>query len=156
MCTDEELVRVGFFSPAEVKVYVDSLVSDGLLFLPPKKLFGLFNTSRKHSDLVVVDQNSGPTIPCEWLQFSKMPLKDSGVIVSICWLFEDKPLAAGTAFRGSQMDIHTPIGWSPAVNNTIHYDDDSIAQLVFLKTENGLDVYEDKKTGKVLYRPHIE
>ncbi len=155
MCTDGELVRIGFFSPQEVKLYIDSLVLDGLLFLPPPKVFGIFKSSRSATDLTVVDQYAGPTMVCEWLQFAEIPFEKSGFMVTICWLFEGKKFADGLHMHAA-MNLHTPSDWSPSSSNAIHYDDVSASHLVFLRTENGLDVYEDKNTGKVLYRPHVE
>lgn len=34
MCSDGELVRIGFMSPAEVREYIDELIENGLQFAP--------------------------------------------------------------------------------------------------------------------------
>ena len=42
MCTDGELVRVGFMSPNAVQEYVESLEAGGLQFKEEKKFLGVF------------------------------------------------------------------------------------------------------------------
>ena len=58
MCTDGELVRVGFMSPNAVQEYVESLEASGLQFKEEKKFLGVFGKGRSENDIVVVDQRS--------------------------------------------------------------------------------------------------
>jgi hypothetical protein len=146
MCTDGELVRVGFMAPNEVKAFVEGLESKGLVFQQPPKKFGLFKATRHLSDIAVVDARQGLTMPCEWVDFKRVSFGDTGVKVSACWL------AKGNA---GETTLATPTGWQ--YENSLsysHYEDSDIGtRVVFLRNENGLDVYKDLVTGKELYKP---
>jgi len=146
MCTDGELVRVGFMSPPEVKKFVDHLEAKGLNFLKPPKRFWLFKATRHMSDIAVIDARQGLTMPCEWIAFESVPLGDTDDKVSACWL------ATG---RVGKTHVATPSGWEYKNSLTFSFfeDDEIGARLVFLRNENGLDVYRDLETGKELFKP---
>ncbi|MES0336979.1 MAG: hypothetical protein SFH39_11595 [Candidatus Magnetobacterium sp. LHC-1] len=55
LCFDDDLIRVGFMSPQDVKAFVYQLEELGLTFLQGDKAI----------DFAVVDQLHGPTIECE-------------------------------------------------------------------------------------------
>jgi hypothetical protein len=60
-CEDGDLTRVGFMSPQDVAAHLHILESMGLRTLGPEGF----------ADLAVVDQNEGPTRPCNWLAFGE-------------------------------------------------------------------------------------
>src|SRR5689334_25092681 len=62
LCSDNELTRVGFMTPQDVKAFVTQLQQSGLEFL----------RSETPIDLAVVDQNQGPIRPCNWLEFGHL------------------------------------------------------------------------------------
>jgi hypothetical protein len=70
-CMDEYLTRIGFMTPADVGSFVGSLQVKGLVF----------SQNGKFIDIAVVDQRTGLTAGCDWLQFGKHPAG-----FSICWL----------------------------------------------------------------------
>lgn len=70
-CTDGSLIRVGFMTPADVTVWVQSLEDQGLDFI--REIDGEMCAI----DIVVVDQVEGPTCNCEWIV--------SAVIEDIRW-----------------------------------------------------------------------
>jgi hypothetical protein len=95
LCTDSQLARVGFMDPMAVGKFVEGVQAAGLVFLQ----------SEKCTDIVVVDQQRGPTMPCEWLDFAHIPFGKSGGKVAACWLFEGPRLAAGVHFPGKSIDL---------------------------------------------------
>lgn len=101
-CTDGELVRVGFLSPDDASAYVRVLKSEGL---------GFTNKGRV-VDIAVLNQNRGLTVPCDWLEFNRLTIREEGVGVSACWLF-DEPRDAGRGIyiKGNSMRLATPEGW---------------------------------------------
>src|SRR6266446_8967279 len=102
LCTDNQLARVGFMDPKAVGKFVEGLQAAGLVFLE----------SGECTDIAVVDQERGPTIPCEWLEFAHIPFGKSGGRVAACWLFEGPRLAAGVHIPGRSTDLATPEGWT--------------------------------------------
>jgi hypothetical protein len=85
-CADPHLLRVGFMNPYDVEAFVRGLEAVGLRF-----------SDTGPTDICVVDQLTGPTIPCDWLAFER---SEGGY--SLCWL-RDKP-------KG---EMAVPSGWSP-------------------------------------------
>ena len=156
ICTDEELVRVGFMSPDAVGAYIEKLEANGLQFQPKKKLLGLFNSSRAVNDIVVIDQHQGPTTPCEWVEFVKRPFGEKGEEVSMCWLFEGERVigASGIYMKGATMNFATPARWSHEKSSVQFAEEEEFgSNYEFLRTENGLDVFRDIKTGKEVFKP---
>jgi hypothetical protein len=101
LCSDDDISRVGFMNPADVETYIALLRGRGLQFLSDEKFV----------DIAVVDQQRGPTMACDWLEFAKLNFGDRGK-VSACWLFEGPRIAAGVHLPAKQMDLATPAGWT--------------------------------------------
>jgi hypothetical protein len=77
-CADEHLTRVGFMTPSDVRAYVTALENLlGLVFI---------DDSGEFQDVAVVDQRSGPTAACRWLEFAVQPEGHSA-----CWLAGTTP-----------------------------------------------------------------
>ena len=115
-CTDGELVRVGFFTPGETENYVNELELKGLFFQREN-----FEDS-KISDIAIVDQHRGPTLPWNWIEFGKFELKGHDGKISMCWLFEDERInVEGTHLKDLNMKLHAPEGWTPENSQHIHF-----------------------------------
>jgi hypothetical protein len=132
LCADGELARVGFMSPVDVDEFVRHLESLGLQF----------QRQGKAIDLAVVDQRSGPTTDCDWLQFGTVAV--DGHRVAACW-----------ATGSEENQLMTPDGWR--FENSLSARFGFVAaeavdgQLEFLRHERGVDVYLNRVTGKEVY-----
>jgi len=101
-CSDGELARVGFLSPADTEAFVDELKVRGLKFI----------VDGKCKDIAVVDQQRGLTMPCDWLEFAHLRMGDGKV--GACWLFEGPRIAAGLHMKCTSIELATPAGWEYA------------------------------------------
>jgi hypothetical protein len=147
LCTDSQLARIGFMDQKAVGKFVERLQAAGLVFLQ----------SGKCTDLVVVDQQRGPTMPCEWLEFAHIPFGKSGGKVAACWLFEEPRLAAGVHFPRGRFDLATPHGWTfeGSISERFSFvpNEDVGERLRYLRTERELDVFLDTSTGREVFKP---
>jgi hypothetical protein len=145
MCTDGELVRVGFMVPSDVETFVNLLESLGLVFLRNDCAI----------DLAVVDQMTGPTRPADWLEFGQLSLNGNGNKVAACWLV----VGAGFRLSAQAMPLATPEGWTYEVSAGLirHTREEFQNNLKYLRHESGCDVYLNLVTGKEVYigRPKI-
>src|SRR5262249_38941529 len=114
-CMDEYLTRIGFMTPVDVGSFVGSLQVEGLVF----------SQNGKFIDIAVVDQRTGLTAGCDWLQFGKHPAG-----FSMCWLGGTEP-----------GKVAVPEGWSlENSHSTRSHFVDNLAfddRLKFLRHENG-------------------
>lgn len=77
LCGDNEVVRVGFMSPADAKAYVDELECWGLRYLYDGQAI----------DLVVADQQRGLMAKCGWAGCKKIDWRgDPKKRVTVAWL----------------------------------------------------------------------
>jgi hypothetical protein len=147
LCTDSQLAGVGFMDPKAVGKFVGCLQAAGLVFLKAGKCV----------DITVVDQQRGPTMPCEWLEFARIPFGKSGEKVAACWLFEGPRLAAGVHFPGKSIDLATPNGWTfqGSISEQFSFvsNEDVGERLRHLRTESGLDLFLHKSTGREVFKP---
>lgn len=145
LCYDSDLARVGFMTPQDVGAYIECLEKHGLAFI----------TNGKAHDIVVVDQQEGPTVKCEWLEFAQLPFGGAGGKVSACWLFEGPRIASGLHIPGAAMDLHTPPGWTFEGSLSQRFgfvpNQDLKSRLQFLRSDNGIDVFLDLDTGKEVF-----
>ena len=58
-CEDDDLARVGFMHPDDVRAFIDELINVGLAWL----------TDDKFVDIAVCDQQKGCTLNCDWIEF---------------------------------------------------------------------------------------
>lgn len=142
LCYDGELARVGFMAPQDVEHFIDHLVRHGLTFLQGDKAI----------DIAVVDQQRGPTTPCEWIEFTQLPFGDGRV--STCWLFEGRRFGAGIHMRGTPILV-TPPGWefegSLSQRFTFVPAGEAGERLQFLRRDGAVDVYLDLATGREVF-----
>ena len=98
-CEDDQLARVGFLDPAEVGSYIDELANVGLTFVEDGKSI----------DIVVCDQQRGPTVDCDWIEFCHLPME--GGKVGAAWLYEGERMGAGVHMQSTSIQLATPPGW---------------------------------------------
>ena len=98
-CEDDQLARVGFLDPAEVGSYIEELVNVGLTFVE----------DGKSVDIVVCDQQRGPTVDCDWIEFCHIPIE--GGKVGAAWIFDGERRGAGIHMQSTSMELATPPGW---------------------------------------------
>lgn len=133
-CFDGELARIGFMTPQDVNTFVVQLEQAGLVYMREGKTV----------DLSVVDQHQGPFMPGDWLQFGHVNINGTGGRVAACRL------------AGSQSHvINFPDDWKfeGSLSDSGHFvpNQDIGKNLEFLRSENGVDVYLNKTTGKEVY-----
>jgi len=145
LCYDDALVRIGFMTPHDVGEYVQRLENNGLTFL----------VNDKAHDVAVVDQQQGPTTACDWLEFASLPFGNDGGRVSACWLFEGQRITAGIHMPGKSLELHTPPDWvfegSLSQRFTFVRNEDLASRLAYLRTQDGVDVFLDRETGKEVF-----
>jgi hypothetical protein len=135
LCADNELVRIGFMVPADVKEFNRRLAARGLTYL----------SDGAAQDLVVVDQMRGPMVPCDWIEFGQINLDgDPKQRVSACRL-------AGS----TQTIVIMPEGWifGESLSSTFGFvpNGQSDKSLTFLRHQDGMEVYRNRLTGKEVF-----
>ena len=125
-CTDGYVSRVGFMC-----------MRDTLFFLGMLEACGIDCTADGPAgEAVVVDQNTGPTQPCLWLEFSH---SEAGV--AVCWHTCHPP-----------GKLYVPYGWDMERLDAFHSSPGVPfpRRLRFLRTEDSQDWYQDRRTGELL------
>jgi hypothetical protein len=132
LVADNELMRVGFMVPDDVKAFVDLLERNGLQYLRDGKAV----------DVVVVDQMHGPAVSCDWLEYGKVSLSGSDV-------------SAARLKGSSSTQLFTPDGWrlEGSLSQTFGFvpSGSEDKAMRFIRHEGGLDVYFNPLTGKEVY-----
>ena len=147
MCTDGELVRVGFMASDHVQEFIDLLESEGLQF---NQLNKDKTEIIARNDFVVVDQIRGPMTECDWIEFGQLSFGEDKV--SACWLFEGERKAYGMHFPRKELKFAAPKNWTP--NDLTFVEPEEIeTRYKFLRTEDGLDVFWDSEAKKEVFIP---
>jgi hypothetical protein len=128
-CTDGQVCRVGFMSPADAQDHLEHLQSLG--FSPPGR-----NGS---PEVAIIDQDSGFLHPCDWLQLGRQG------DVTVTWL------------RGTELThFVAPPGWKPGSMQRISLqqlaDDYDMVEV-----RDGVEIYRHRETGDMQYvgRPKL-
>jgi hypothetical protein len=58
--------------------------------------------------MIVVDQQRGPMVKCNWINFAQLPI--DGGKVGAAWLWEGRRSAYGVMMK-AEMTISMPAGW---------------------------------------------
>jgi hypothetical protein len=134
LARDNDLVRVGFMIPDDVKAFVDQLQAHGLQFLVEDQAV----------DIAVVDQVQGFTSICAWLELAKINLNDAGQQIAVVRL-------VGT----SSGEVAVPDGWvfERSLSSSFGFVPNKHMNKVlkFLRRERNLYVYEDALSGGEVY-----
>jgi hypothetical protein len=145
LCADNEVARIGFMAPNDVESYIKGLERAGFKF----------QDNGKAVDIAVVDQQRGPTIECDWLEFARLPFGQDGGTVSACWFFDGPRVGIGIHMPGTSFELSTPVGWRFEESFSKKFgfvpagEEDN--GLRFIRQDRGLDVYLDIRTGKEVY-----
>jgi hypothetical protein len=126
VCADGALVSVSFLHPADARVVVAELREHGLMELDPL---------RAH-DVVIVDQEDGPALPCAWLDWKRDRLG-----VTCAWVANRTP-----------GEMAVPTGWTPASAPCLTRIDrrDEPGRMLKLAEDGELETWLDFKTGEVV------
>ncbi|MBT3347400.1 MAG: hypothetical protein HN398_03025 [Thiotrichales bacterium] len=143
LCSDGELVRVGFMTPDDVQKFVERyLVPHGLVYLHNDQAV----------DIVIVDQNEGVMKECDWVEFSYIDVDIDSE--------EEQPVAGCRLVGGKESKLVTPSGWeyekSLSYSNMFLPADKISKNLKFVRTEDGEDVYLNLKTGQEIYTGRVD
>lgn len=135
-CGDGELVRVGFMAPADAEAFVRALEARGLRYL----------ADGAAQDMVVVDQQSGPLVRCDWIEAGRVSLDPAG----------RERVTIARLVGGQVEGFATPSGWDYATSLSRSFGFSKGVEkpspgLRFLRHENGLDVYWDALAGKEVF-----
>ena len=135
LCADGEIIRVGFMVPADVEKFINFLELKGLVFL----------TNNISQDIVVVDQQKGPTKNCSWIDYGKIDLEEnSKKQVSACRLVGSKiqkiVLPENWKYEDSLSEKYTYIS-----------SDDVGRRMIRFTKDKSVETYFDLKTGKEIY-----
>jgi hypothetical protein len=140
-CCDGQIIRVGFMSPVDAEGYVHRLERHGLRY-------GVAGEAR---DLVVVDQQRGPAMPCAWLTARRITIdREQRKWLTVAFLTGSLPedVLAGRA----PDSIETPEGWTyeGSLSETFGFVPSGLLDksMRFLRHEDGLDVYLNLMTGR--------
>lgn len=135
LCSDNELVRVGFMTPDDTRAFVGVLVNHGLTYVEDSRA----------ADLVVVDQRQGFIVPCDWAEFGHIHWQGN----------PSTPVAACRLVESKESSLFTPDGWEypNSLSSRHEFVESNQVQdrLEFVRQENGVDVYRDLETGKEVY-----
>jgi hypothetical protein len=133
LVTDGELVGISFMSPVDVRGFCDDMGRLG------------FSSPGEPVDLVVVDQHSGPTVPCEWIEGRSIVFEDGGEVT------------AARLVGGKVATLFVPEEWSYADSLTVHHEyvplDQVGERFAFVRGDGALELWRDKATGE---ERHIE
>jgi len=133
LCADDNLARVGFMQPSDAESFVNELAQHGLIYLE--------NGAAK--DLVVIDQQRGPAVPCSWIEFGRVELAPS------------QQVAACRATDDTKDVLATPDSWKyeGSLSQTFGFvpTGEEKKSLRFLRHESGIDVYLNEATGKEVF-----
>ena len=148
-CADKGISCVGFMEPNAARNFIERLEFGGLTFVEDGEA----------KDLVVVDQQKGPTVDCRWLEFSRFPMGSSGYALA-CWMWDKPRKGYGVHTSGKAIDLHTPLGWkyegSLSQKFTFVPSEERNERLKFIRREGNLDVFQDNQTGEILFLPRDE
>jgi hypothetical protein len=131
LCADNELARVGFMTPDDVKSFVSSLQGLGLIYREGDAAL----------DMVVVDQLIGPLVPCVWIEYGHTGDKER--------------VAARRLAGSSQTVLMRPEGWKyeGSLSQTHGFVPTGAEgkSVKFLRKEDGVDVYLNLLTGTEMF-----
>ncbi len=135
VCTDDELVRVGFMMPVDLQKFIGTLERHDITYMQ----------NGHPVDLVVADQINGLAVPCEWAEFSTVALDPE----------RTKMVCACRLTGSTNRYVAFPDGWE--FDNSIRYQpapadgDAEPKHLKFIRQDGNVEVYQDVNTGKEIY-----
>ncbi len=132
LCADDDLIRVGFMTPADTQQFVEGLGRFGIEYARDGRAV----------DLVVADQQRGFAVPCDWADFGHVGLGGD----------PRKRVAACQAKDSQSQELATPPGWDYPNSLSANFgfvESGHVPEFMdLLRHEDGVDVYRDLATGK--------
>lgn len=92
LCADDHIVRIGFMEPAHVEDFVIALEPHDIVFVAD-------DAAR---DMAVIDQQHGPLVKCDWLEFGRIKLPTG----------DDHIVGAGRLAGDTADVLSTPADWT--------------------------------------------
>jgi hypothetical protein len=134
LCMDEEIVRVGFMSPVDMRAFIEDLVGLGFNYIEDEGF----------DEIAVVDQFDGIFLPCNWLEYLKLVIFEGDIRVMIC-----KRIGAAIG------NIVFPDGWDYQTSlskRTLSLESERCEKrLIFLRRKGSRCFYLDALTGKEVF-----
>lgn len=131
LCADDDIVRVGFEAPLDVRRFCEQLGVHGI------------GSPENPVDLAIIDQVTGAVTPCDWVESAGLNLEGGGRILAA-------RLTDSTDDR-----IVLPEGWtfeaSFTRNKFFSSPPISMEALEYVRTEGPLGVWRHKLTGDERY-----
>ena len=124
-CADTHLSRVGFMVPDDVGAFIDRLERHGIVHV----------NGDASVDIVVIDQMSGPTSFCDWVQSGR---------------HADGYSAAWKKGTIPGWFAH-PSGWTPRPLKLTRIDNNEVDECLLWLKEGSVDVVLDFKTGREVF-----
>ena len=123
-CADDELTSVSFLSPNDAARWMESLAAFDIVHMGDGACL----------QIACVDQQVGPTIPCDWIEWRQ---RDEGY--SECWLAGTEP-----------GEMATPVDWTPEHSRRLVRDaaGEGHERMLPLAVEDGLEYWLDLDTGR--------
>jgi len=132
LCADDDLVRIGFMSPFDVKTFCDRLGSLGI------------GSPEKPVDLAIIDQITSAVTPCDWIETTGFTVEDGG------------PVLVARLVGSTDETLFVPEHWSWAdsiTKNCFFVPSSEVeATFAFVRMgDDGLEVWRDKASGELRY-----
>jgi len=123
VCSDDKLASVSFYNSEDADVVTAQLLELGLVEVDDNRFY----------DMAFVDQRSGPTMPCDWLNWEQH--KEG---FTYAWLAGDEP-----------GDLSAPADWTPEQSRRLVRTDvrDEPGRMLQLADEDGIETWLDFNTG---------
>lgn len=135
LCSDNELARVGFMTPQDVRTFEERLKQHGLTYWE----------NGRAVDFVFANQFEGLTAHSTWAEYGRVPLGGN----------PDQIVGACRLTGSQQLQVFTPEGWQfeGSMSQTPRFAPEGQTQGVpmFLGRKDGIDVYFDPKEGKQMF-----
>jgi len=132
LCSDGELIRIGFMHPADAAAYISTLEAAGLIY----------QRDGQAVDLALVDQQRGLLLPAPWLEVGLLCI--NGREVAACWLTDRQP-----------DNLAVPPGWkyegSASQHPCLCAEADDGDRFKFLRRQDNVDVYLNLVSGKEVF-----
>ena len=135
LCADNELIRIGFMTPTDTQQFVTKMAGYGIEYARDGKAI----------DLVVVDQQKGLLMPCDWVVYGHVNWQKN----------QNKRIASCHTVNSKSDQIVTPLNWNYEESLSKKFKFVETCQvpehLDFIRHEGNMDVYRDLKNGEEVF-----